>query len=95
MGSGAAFEVFGDLERTKKRRSKRTAFDKNLHYYKDDGVKIEFPKVPEAQLNIIRRKLKKQQRSERNRTILAFILAIPVFIFLMISFFYFVEFLRT
>lgn len=78
MGSGAGFYVHGDLERTKKRRNKRTPFDKNLQYYKDEGVKNEFPKATEAQLEAIREKLKKQQRLDRFKTIIAFIIAIPL-----------------
>ena len=83
MGSGAAFFVHGDLERTKKRRNKRTAFDKNLRYYKDEGIKNEFPKATEAQLKAIRQKLKQQQRKDRLKTIVAFIIAVPASIGLM------------
>ncbi|WP_298420113.1 hypothetical protein [uncultured Kordia sp.] len=77
MGSGAGFYVHGDLERTKKRRNKRTPFDKNQHYYKDEGIKKTFPKVSEIQLNAIREKIKKQERKERDKLIISFILAIP------------------
>lgn len=78
MGSGAGFYVHGDLERTKKRRNKRTPFDKNLHYYKDEGIQKTFPKVSEIKLNAIREKIKKQERKERDKLIIAFILAVPV-----------------
>ncbi|WP_046759049.1 hypothetical protein [Kordia jejudonensis] len=95
MGSGAGFYVHGDLERTKQRRSKRTAFDKNLRYYKNEGVKNIFPKVSEIKLKTIREKIKKQQRKERNQLILAFVLAVPVSIFLVKFFFDFVQFLNS
>ena len=78
MGSGSAFYVLEDINRTNKRRNKRKAFDKNLRYYKDDGVKNEFPKITEIQLSAIREKMKKQHRKERDLLILSFILAIPV-----------------
>lgn len=78
MGSGAAFYVHGDLDRTKRRRDRRKPFDKNLHYYKDEGERKIFPKLTEIQLSAIRERMKKQNRKERDKSIIAFIIAIPV-----------------
>lgn len=78
MGSGSAFYVLEDINRTNKRRNKRKSFDKNLRYYKNDGIKNKFPKITEIQLSAIREKMKKQNRKERDKLILSFILAIPV-----------------
>ncbi|WP_430409021.1 hypothetical protein [Kordia sp.] len=87
MGSGAGFFVHGDLERTKKRRAKRT-FDKNIQYYKDEGIKEEFPKATEAQLEAIREKIKKQQRLDKFKLIVAFVLAIPLSLGVLIGIIY-------
>ena len=87
--------VYEDLDRTKRRRTKRMSFDKNLHYYKDEGIKNIFPKVTKAQLKAIREKLSKQQHSDRIKSIIAFALAIPVSIFAVILFFKFVIFLNS
>jgi hypothetical protein len=79
------FAVYEDLDRSKRRRNKRTPFDKNQRYYKDEGITKIFPKATEAQLEAIRKKLKKQQRKERNKMIIAFVLAIPVSIGLVVG----------
>lgn len=89
MGSGAAFEVFADLDRTKRRRNKRTPFDKSLHYYKDEGIKNVFPKATEIQLEAIRKKLQKQQRSDTIKTIISFTIAIPIFMCILFVIVYF------
>ncbi|WP_420574018.1 hypothetical protein [Kordia sp.] len=80
MGSGAAFYVLEDLERTRRRRNRRKPFSKSLRYFKDQGIKNKFPKITQIQINAIREKIKKQDRKDRDRLILAFIIAIPVFI---------------
>ncbi len=82
---GAGFYVHGDLERTKQRRNKRTPFNKELRYHKDECIQKTFPKATETQLEAIRKKLKKENRAERKKLILAFVLAIPVSIILIIS----------
>lgn len=87
MGSGAAFYVYGDLDRTKRRRERRTPFDKNLRYYKNEGKKKIFPKLTEIQLSAIRERMKKQNRKERDKSIIAFIIAIPITIGLIVGFF--------
>ncbi|QHI38906.1 hypothetical protein IMCC3317_43060 [Kordia antarctica] len=81
------FAVYEDLDRTKRRRSRRTPFDKNQHYYKDEGNTFTFPKATEAQLKAVREKLQKQQRSDRIKTIISFIVAIPISIFRAESYF--------
>ncbi|WP_298519400.1 hypothetical protein [uncultured Kordia sp.] len=78
MGSGAAFYVHGDLYRTRVRRNKRNPFNKNRRYYKDYRKKSNSPKITEIQLSAIREKIKKQQRKERDKLIIAFIIAIPL-----------------
>ena len=72
MGSGSAFYVYDDLDRTKRRRDRRTPFDKSLRYYKDDGKKLNFPKLTELQLSTIRKKIQKQNSQLRRKTILIF-----------------------
>jgi hypothetical protein len=78
MGSGAAFYVHGDLERTKRRRNRRTPFDKSQRYYKNNGNAFVFPKATEAQLEAIRKKAKKQRRLDTLKLVVSFVLAIPV-----------------
>ncbi len=78
LGTTGGLHAIEALKRQKSRRNKRKAFDKNLHYYKDEGIKRTFPKVSEIQLNAIREKIKKQERKERDKFIISFILAIPV-----------------
>ncbi|MGH1384167.1 hypothetical protein [Kordia sp.] len=87
MGQGIGFYVLDDIRRTKKRRDKRTPFDKNLRYYKDEGKKKIFPKLTEIQLSAIRERMKKQNRKERDKSIIAFIIAIPITIGLIVGFF--------
>ncbi|MBC8754499.1 hypothetical protein H2O64_07430 [Kordia sp. YSTF-M3] len=70
--------VYEDLKRTRRRRTKRTPFDKNLHYYKDEGIKKTFPKATETQLEVIRKKTKKQQRLDMLKLVISFVIAIPL-----------------
>ena len=66
MGSGSAFEVFGDIARTKQRRNKGTPFDHAKRYYKNDGIKNVIPKVNSQVLTQIRERIQEEnQRSER------------------------------
>ena len=80
MGSGAAFYVHGDLERRKRRQNKRKPFKKNKNYYKDDGKTFTFPKPSEAQLDIIRTKIKRQQRLDTFKLIISFVIGVPLVI---------------
>jgi hypothetical protein len=70
--------VYEDLKRTRRRRTKRMPFDKNLHYYKDEGIKKTFPKASEAQLETIRKKAKKQRRLDTLKLVISFVIAIPL-----------------
>lgn len=78
IGVGVGLATMNATYKANSRRRKRTPFDKNLKYYKDEGVKKTFPKVSEIKLNAIREKIKKQERKERDKLIIAFVLAIPV-----------------
>lgn len=84
------FAVYEDLDRTKRRHNKRTPFDKNQSYYKDEGIKKTFPKATEVQLEAIREKLKKQQRSDRIKSIVAFTVAIPISLGILVGIIYFI-----
>ncbi|MCH2196865.1 hypothetical protein [Kordia sp.] len=86
MGSGAAFHVHGDLYRTRERRNKRNPFAKERLYYKDYKRKDISPKITEIQLSAIREKIKKQNRKERDKLIISFIIAIPITIMLISGF---------
>lgn len=78
LGSGFGLYAVEAYKREKNRRSKRKPFDKKLKFYKDEGIRKIFPKISEIKLNAIREKIKKQQRKERDKLILSFVLAIPV-----------------
>lgn len=78
MGAGAGFYVHGDLDRTKRRRKQHKAFDKNQRYYKDHGDKKTFQKATKIQLMAIREKIAKDRRIENRKTVLAFVLGIPI-----------------
>ena len=95
LGSGFGLYSVEAFKRDKNRRNKRKSFDKNLHYYKNDGIKNEFPKITEIQLSAIREKMKKQNRKERDQLILSFILAIPVSMILVNMFFKFMYILNS
>ncbi|WP_298420107.1 hypothetical protein [uncultured Kordia sp.] len=69
MGSGSAFEVFGDIARTKYRRSKRTPFDHAKRYYKNDGIKNVFPKVSPQVLTQIRKRIQDEHQQSKRKTI--------------------------
>lgn len=86
MGSGSAFEVFGDIARTKKRRSKRKVFDHNKRYYQDDGIENVFPAANPNLLKQIRDRVQEQQRQSQRKTIIIFSI---VGIFLISVLFYF------
>jgi len=85
LGSGFGLYALEANKREKNRRSKRTIFDKSLRYYKDEGIRKIFPKATKVQLEAIREKLDKQNRTERKKLIIAFILAIPVSISLIVG----------
>jgi len=85
LGSGFGLYAVEASKREKNRRNKRKPFDKSLHYYKDEGIKKEFPKASEAQLEAIRKKIHKENQKERRKLIIAFIIGIPVSIVLVIS----------
>jgi len=86
MGSGAAFYVHGDLHRARVRRNKRNPFTKNRSYYKNFKKKNISPKITEIQLLAIREKMKKQNRRERDKLIVSFVVAIPITIILIVGF---------
>jgi hypothetical protein len=84
-GSGAAFYVFGDLKRTKQRREKRKAFDRDKRLYKDDGIQNNFPKItPQLRLQI-RTQMLEQHRKSRNRLLI--ILGITAVVLAFVSYY--------
>lgn len=86
MGSGSAFEVFGDIARTKQRRSKRTPFDHAKRYYKNDGIKNVFPKVNSKVLTEIRERIQNEHQQSKRKTIV--VLSIVGSILLLIMYYF-------
>ncbi|WP_430409022.1 hypothetical protein [Kordia sp.] len=95
IGVGVGLATMNATLKANSRRKRRVAFDKNLHYYKDEGIKNTFPKATKAQLEAVRKKIKQQNRIEIRKSIAAFILGIPVSIFVVKLFFDFMLFLNS
>ena len=70
MGSGSAFNVLGDIARTKQRRSRRTPFDHGKRYYKDDGITHESPEVSTQVVTQIRERIQNEQQESRRKTMI-------------------------
>ncbi len=92
MGSGTAFEVFGDIARTKQRRSKRTPFDHAKRYYKNDGIKNVFPKVNSQVLTQIRKRIQEENQQSTRKTIAILSIVGSVLVSLMYYFLFVYQF---
>jgi len=92
MGSGSAFNVLRDIARTKQRRSKRTPFDHDKRYYKDDGIVNVFPKLNTQVLTKIRERIQNEQRQSRRKTMIVFGIVGSIIVLTMYYFLFIHEF---
>lgn len=75
LGSGLGLYSVEALKRDRKRRKKHTPFSSSFRIYKGTKTQFVFPKASKIQLLAIREKMKKQNRKDRDRSILSFTLA--------------------
>ncbi|EDP94893.1 hypothetical protein U8527_15165 [Kordia algicida OT-1] len=85
LGSGFGLYAVEAFKRDKKRRKQHTPFSTHLLRFEGKKIIKEFPKATKKQLMVIQEKIKKQERKERNKLILAFALAIPVTIVIIMT----------
>jgi hypothetical protein len=86
LGSGFGLYAVEAFKRDKKRRKTHTPFSNSLLTRQAKKINKAFPKATELQLLTIREQMKKQNRKERDKLIIAFVIAIPVTIGLISGF---------
>ncbi|MEM6717858.1 MAG: hypothetical protein AAF611_00950 [Bacteroidota bacterium] len=84
LGSGFGLYSVEAFKRNKKRRKQHTPFSKKMLISKGRKLKRKFPKATRIQLLAIRERMKKQNRKDRDTSIvsftLAFVLVLGVFL---------------
>ncbi|MFK7750342.1 MAG: hypothetical protein AB8B65_18265 [Kordia sp.] len=84
LGSGFGLYAIEAFKRDRKRRKQHTPFSSDSLRYQGKKITKVFPKATKIQLLEIRERMKKQNRKERDKLMLSFIIAIPITIGLII-----------